>query len=401
MVRPRVIFINRVYWPSLAATAQLLTDLAEGLSSRGWPVHVIAAGNEAGEHQGVTIHRTGEGDQHGGLISRARNYLRFIRQVRAELRTLLQPGDIVVVMTDPPLLGAAVTAVATKCGARVIHWIQDIYPEIVSEHVGFAARVAMFPLRLKRDSAWRNSAVCVTLGETMARLIANHGVDRTRVAIVPNWAPRELQTRIDPAELAAQRIAWGLNDKFIIAYSGNLGRVHEFAAVIEAAAILRTHPEFVFLFLGTGARRKEVQSAIDARQLPNVRLLPAAPRTALSASLGAADVQLVTLKPEFAALVYPSKLAGLLAAGRPVIFVGPPEGEIAALLQKAGCGASFAPDNGASLADTLTQWQADSKQRTDLSHHARSAYEKYFNYESALTQWEQILTQSTARESRL
>lgn len=400
MSRSRVIFINRVYWPSLAATAQLLTDLAEGLASGGWPVHVIATGHEVGPHEGVTIHRTGEGEQHGGLISRARNYWRFIRRVRAELRSLLRPGDLVVVMTDPPMLGAAVTSVATKRGARVIHWVQDIYPEIVSAHLGLAARALLFPLSVKRDSAWRRAAACVVLGETMANAVATLGVDRARVAIVPNWAPRELQALVSPAEIAAQRSAWGLAGKFVVAYSGNLGRVHEFAAILEAAAILRDRPEFVFLFIGSGARLREVQSVIETRQLTNVRILPPAPRATLAASLGSADVQLVTLKPQFAALVYPSKLAGVLAAGRPVIFVGPPDGEIAALLKQSDCGASFAPDNAANLAQTLIQWQADVTQRTGLSSHARSAYEKHFSFESALAHWEKILEEDSSRESR-
>src|SRR4051812_16548872 len=207
MVRSRVIFVNRVYWPSLAATAQLLTDLAEGLAGRGWTVEVIAAGNDAAVHNGVTVHRTGDGDQHGGLISRARNYWRFIHRVRAELRKNLQPGDVVVAMTDPPMLGAALTALATKRGAHVVHWIQDVYPEIVGTHVGFVASVALLPLRLKRDSAWRSASASVVLGETMARLIGSHGVKPGRIAIAPNWAPRELHQPASETEIAAQRAA--------------------------------------------------------------------------------------------------------------------------------------------------------------------------------------------------
>lgn len=391
MARPRIIFVNRVYWPSLAATAQLLTDLAEGLAHRGWPVHVIAAGNDAGSRHAVTIHRTGEGDRHGGLISRAGNYWRFIRRVRAELRSIIQPGDVVVAMTDPPMLGAAITAVATKHGARVIHWVQDIYPEIVSAHVGFLARAALLPLRLKRDSAWRNASACVVLGETMARLIGSHGVDRNHIVIAPNWAPRELHHPANADDLAAQRATWELDDKFIVAYSGNLGRVHEFAAILDAAEHLRDRPEFIFLFIGTGARLGEVQSAITSRKLTNVRILPPASRNDLAASLGAADVQLVTLKPEFAAFVYPSKLAGVLAAARPVIFVGQPAGEIATLIEQCDCGISFAPVNGVGLAKMLIRWQADPEHRLGLSRRARIAYEKHFTFESALNQWEDLV----------
>ena len=391
MGRSRVIFINRVYHPSQAATAQLLTDLAEGLARRGWPVHVIATGEKSGELQGVTIHRTGEGEQHGGLISRARNYWRFIRRAREELARLVQPGDVVVVMTDPPLLGAALTGIATRRNARVIHWIQDIYPEIVTAHLGVLLGWPLFPLKVKRDTAWRAGHRCVVLGETMARQVASQGVPRDRLAVIPNWAPRELQAAATPAEIAAQRADWGVANKFVIAYSGNLGRVHEFNAIIEAAAALQTQTEIIFLFIGTGARLADVRSAVQVNQLRNVRFLPPAPREKLAASLAAADVQLVTLKPAFAPLVYPSKLAGVLAAGRPVIFIGPCDGEIAQLLEREECGATIAPENGTPLAGLLTEWRADAAHRIRLGQHARLAYEKHFTADAAIARWEEIL----------
>jgi hypothetical protein len=331
---PRVIFVNRVYWPSTAATAQLLTDLAEGLAARGWPVHVIAAGNEPGPHHGVVIHRTGDGEQHGGLLSRSLNYWRFIRHSRRRLATLAQPGDVVVPMTDPPMLGAAITATALDRGAGVVPWIQDIYPEIVTAHVGALASLPLWPLRLKRNAAWRSARCCVTVGQDMAQAIVGQGVPADKVTVVSNWAPRELQAEPTAAAIAARRATWGLMDKFVVAYSGNLGRVHEFAAVIEAAGLLKTRREIVFLFIGTGARFDEIRSAAQARGLDNTRFLPPEPREQLAAALAAADAQLVTLKPDFARLVYPSKLAGVLAAGRPILFVGPPEGEIASLLAR-------------------------------------------------------------------
>src|SRR4051812_24956868 len=126
----RVIFVNRVYWPSTSATAQLLTDLAEGLVSQGWDVHVVTAGGTSAQQNGVAIHRTRTPGKHGGLVSRALNHRSFLRAARKELDALLQPGDVVVALTDPPTLGAMVAASAGAHGARVIQWIQDIYPEI-------------------------------------------------------------------------------------------------------------------------------------------------------------------------------------------------------------------------------------------------------------------------------
>lgn len=388
---PRVIFINRVYWPSTAATAQLLTDLAEGLAARGWSVQVIAAGEASTRHNGVTIHRTGESEQHGGLISRAINHRRYRRQAQRQLASLIQPGDVVVAMTDPPMVGAVVTKLAITRGARVIHWIQDIYPEIVTAHVGVLAAWPLTLLRARRDAAWLAARCCVTLGEDMARKVVSRGVPAGRTALVPNWAPRELQAPAAADAIAARRAAWGVTGKFVVAYSGNLGRVHEFAAVLDAAGRLKANPDIVFLFIGTGARFEEVRTAARTRRLANVRLLPPEPREQLAAALAAADAQLVTLKPGFARLVYPSKLAGVLAAGRPVLFVGPPECEIARLLAHDQCGVTVGPDDGAHLAATITALQADRARGDQLGRDARAVYERQFTFAAALTRWEEIL----------
>jgi colanic acid biosynthesis glycosyl transferase WcaI len=394
-VFPRIIFVNRVYWPAEAATAQLLTDLAEGLAARGWPVHVIAAGEASGQRNGVTIHRTGPGEQHGGFLSRVLNYGRFRRNAQRQLATLVGPGDIVVLMTDPPMLGTA-ASVAVRRGARIVHWIQDIYPEIVTAHVGPIASVPLWPLRVLRNAAWRSATRCVTLGEDMAQAVAREGVPAGHTAIVPNWAPRELQSPPAPADISAQRAAWGLADKFIVAYSGNLGRVHEFAALIGAAERLQSRREIVFLFIGSGARFAEVRSAALTRGLVNIRFLPPAPRARLAVSLAAADAQFVTVRPAFADLVYPSKLVGVLAAGRPVLFVGPPAGDISRLLERTQCGATFAPDQADKLAGAVEQWQADPERCAQLGRRARAAYAAQFTFESALARWEEIFRQTRA-----
>lgn len=393
---PRVIFLNRVYWPSTAATAQLLTDLAEGLAANGWTIHVIATGENPTRRNGVTIHATRGDEKHGGLISRAINYGRYRRQAQRQLATLVQPGDVVVAMTDPPMLGAAVTALARHRGAKLVHWIQDIYPEILAAHLGALATVPLWPLRRQRDRAWLAAHRCVTLGEDMTRMLESRGVPPSQIAFVPNWAPRDLQTAASAEAVAARRAAWDLTGKFVVAYSGNLGRVHEFAAVLAAAGQLKSHRDIVFLFIGAGARFDEVRATARSRGLDNVRLLPPESRADLAAALGAADAQLVTLRPGFARLVYPSKLAGVLAAGRPVLFVGPTDGEIARLLAREDCGAALDPADGTGLAATITDWQANPARCQELGRRARATYERQFTFATALAQWNEILRRAAA-----
>ncbi len=393
---PRVIFVNRVYWPSTAATAQLLTDLAEGLALRGWTVEVIATGMDDTVRNGVTIHRTGGGGEHGGMISRARNYRKFLRDAAARITALARPGDILVPMTDPPMLGAAVAKAAPE-GAHVVHWIQDIYPEIAAAHFGFLASLALEPLRRKRDAAWNSAAGCVTLGEDMAALVSEQGVLRSRITILPNWAPRELHVQPPAADHADLRARWGLADKFIVTYSGNLGRVHDSDTLIEAAARLRDAPGIALLFVGSGARFERIARSARQRALGNIRLLPAVPRAQLPQLLGAADAHLVTLLPAYRQLVYPSKLAGVLAAGRPVLFVGPADSEIARLVRESGCGAACLPGDATGLAQLIRRLADDVALRKAQSERARQLYTERFTGDAALAGWDALLRRVAAR----
>lgn len=394
MDKPRVIFANRVYWPDESATAQLLSDLAPALVQRGREVHVIAGGCGPAEHAGVTVHRTGGDNSVRGLRSRVASYWSYLRAARRLISRLARPGDCVVIKTDPPMLAAALTGRALAQGARVVQWVQDIYPEIAWQHAGAAWKPFLLPLRCARDRAWRASAFCVPVGEDMAGLVRGRGVAPERVRVLPNWAPREMETLPSRPEVEALRSASGWDGKFVAAYSGNLGRVHEFATVLGAAAQLRDRSEFRFVFIGTGARHGEVAAAVHHDGLENVQLLPARPRTQLAASLGSVDAHVVTLLPGFESLVHPSKVAGALAAGKPIAFVGPLQSALAGFLRAEGCGAVFAPGEAQALAATLSEWRAQPERHAALARAARAAYEKHFRFAHVLAAWKRLLDEA-------
>ena len=391
MPESRVFFVNRVYWPAEAATARLLTDLAEALAARGWEVHVIAAGAGPDANRGVTIHRTGGSERHGGLVSRTLNFRRFLAAARRELAGHVGPGDVVVLMTDPPTLAAAGTGPARSRGARVVQWIHDIYPEIVAAHAGAWLAPALWPLRRARNGAWRAADLCVALDADMVGTVRDQGVRAEASLVLPNWAPPELDAPAGAEAVAAQRRDWELEGRFVAAYFGNLGRVHEFSCLLAAAQLLRDEPGIVFLFAGEGARYDEVRTAVEARRLGNVRFLPAQPRDRLAAALAAADVHFVTLRPGFERLVSPSKLAGVLAAARPVLFVGPGRSGLAALLAREECGLSLAPSEAGGLAAAIRTLRGDPARRQALGRAARGCYERHFTFAAAVARWDGLL----------
>jgi len=370
---PRVIFVNRFYWPDEPATAQLLTDLAESLAASGLRVAIITSqpirhkGLRHELRHGVEIIRVGGlriGRRHALL--KALDFLSFSFGALRKLSALLRPDDTLVVMTDPPLLGLPATRLARYRGASVVHWVQDIYPEIAMA-VSNASFAKIF--RASRDRAWRRADACVALGTDMAGFIQSRGVDPAHITISPNWAPAGLGPL--PAEATATlRKTWGLEGKFVVMYAGNLGRVHDLEPLLDLATALAHEPAIVFVLVGDGAQKSRLQSAATERGLTNLRFQPAQPRERLGETLALGDLHLVTLRENCAQLVFPSKLYGIAAMGRPVLFIGPKLGELARTIAHHAFGHTCSRDEIASAAAVIQQLQTSPDVRVCLSRSA-------------------------------
>jgi glycosyltransferase involved in cell wall biosynthesis len=299
-------------------------------------------------------------------------------------------------MTDPPLLAILATPLARWRGARVVHWVQDIYPELATALTGAKWLRILRPLR---DRAWRRAVTCVVPGDDMAAYLAGRGVEK--IAMIPNWAPAGLAP-MPPVAADALRDAWGLRGKFIVAYSGNLGRVHDLLPLLDTAAALQAETGIVLVFIGDGAQRDALETAAQKRGLNNVRFFPAQPRAQLAETLALGDVHFVTLRPGCETLVFPSKLHGIAAIGRPVLFVGPRDCALARLVAGRGMGAVFAREETALLAKAIRSLYYDAARQRAWSKAAEEFHRETGGVERAVAEWRKLLhTPSTAIESRL
>jgi glycosyltransferase involved in cell wall biosynthesis len=396
----RVIFVNRFYWPDEPATAQLLTDLAESLAATGIAVTVVTShpgrpGIPPREiHRGVEIIRV-RSPRLGrkNLLKRALDFATFIRGARREVARCARPGDTLVAMTDPPLLGAALAGIAKKKALRLIHWVQDVFPEVA---MAVGHRFTSLVLGW-RDRAWLAADACVVLGTDMAGQLRARGVPENRIHLCPNWSPRGLTAQ--PADAAHDlRADWDLVGKFVVLYSGNLGRVHDFSAIVPLAKALIDDPEIVFVFVGDGARRPPLESAVREQRLTNVRFFPAQPRQRLAETLALGDVHLVTLRAGCERLVFPSKLYGITAVGRPVIFIGPRDCEVARTIESQFFGYAFARDAVHELADALTALRANPAQCENLARHAVDFFERGGGLDAAVRRWKTLLERKPLAE---
>jgi len=389
MASPSLLFLNRVYPPAAGATGELLAELAPELVKAGWQVTVVtgpAPGAPASEiADGVRVERV------GGLpltrTSHARRVLSYLTLYpRLLWRALRLPrAEVIVTLTDPPLQCMLGPLLKACKGSRLVHWAQDLYPEL-AEEMEVLPRHGLRARLLRRLSTWalNRSDRNIVIGRCMKSRLEERGVAAGTMVVIPNWGHRTIadcglriadcgglhpdegarasnpeRARRDVDENSFRR-EHDLMGRFVVMYSGNLGLAHPFAAMLEAAERLQpVLPQVVFLFVGQGPRLPWVMEQARQRQLANVRFLPLQPRANLGQSLRAADVHLASMREDLCGLVVPSKVYGVLAAGRPCLFLGPPESEAAQLILRAGCGAVLPSTDGAKVAQCLEHWATD------------------------------------------
>ncbi|MFO0697959.1 MAG: glycosyltransferase family 4 protein [Nitrospira sp.] len=397
-----MVFINRFFYPDQSATSQLLTDLAFHFAEKSHPVTVITSRQLYGdarsllppqeELRGVKICRVWSTRfGRAKLLGRALDYATFYLGVAAALFKMVRAGDTVIAKTDPPLISVVAAAITTLSGARLINWTQDLFPEIAGALDITGTRILEPGLRWLRNRALKMAACNIVIGEHMAGRLRGEGVPASTIRVIHNWADsvavRPIAHHDNPL-----RIDWNLQDKFVVGYSGNLGRAHEFQTILQAAEQLACSPTIRFLFIGDGAQLLALRQAVDQRGLSNVLFQPYQPRDRLSYSLSASDLHLVSLRPELEGLIVPSKFYGIAAVGRPVLFMGSPTGEIARILREHHCGYTVGIGDTNQTVAIIAKLAGDESECRCLGQAARSALEQFYDRQVAFRAWDELLT---------
>lgn len=404
----KTVFVNRYFYPDHSATSQLLSDLAFELASNlardGAEVHVVTSCQRyddpdallaAAENcHGVHVHRVWTSRfGRNSLPGRAMDYLTFYFSAAWCLWRTLRRDDVVVAKTDPPLISVVAMVVAKLRGATLINWVQDLFPE-VAEALGVKAVHAGAPLlRWLRNISLRAAANNVVLGERMAARLLEQGVAPQAVTIIHNWSDSEEIHPVAPQENTL-RDEWTLNGKFVVGYSGNMGRAHEFSTLLDAAEELHKDAKIVFIFIGSGAQRPWIEEMVRRRGLSNIIFKPYQPREKLAVSLSVPDLHVISLKPELEGLIVPSKFYGIAAAGRPTLFIGDTQGEIAQILRQHHCGVSATIGDVESVVREICFLAYHQPQVSVLlGVNARRLFEQRFTQSCAFFAWRQVLRQ--------
>ena len=387
-----IAFFNRSFYPDNAATGQLLTDLAEDLVRlhgcrvtvvTGPPLMPVPSSGElkrvsAGvlvdreTYRGVEIWRAkGTRFDKRRFAGRATNYLTyFVSAVWAGL--CLDKPDVTVALTDPPIIGLAAWVSGKRFGAPLVMSYRDLFPEVTALLEDFHSDTINALLQRVNRFLCSKAARVVALGETMRRrLIDDKGAPPERTVIIPDWADTSAIAPGPKRNRFAE--ANGLADKFVVMHSGNIGLSQSLDTVVEAAALLRDLTDVQVVFQGDGVKKGDLEARAAALGLTNVSFLPFAAKDRLGESFAAADVFIVSLQRGLAGYIVPSKLYGILAAGRPYVAAVEETCEVASITRARECGLVAEPGNARDLADQILAFYRDREMTTRYGANARRA----------------------------
>ena len=390
-----IVILCHYFWPEEMATAEMVSGVAFELSKQGLPIAAIA-GQPAYRNRGAFLPRTTS--QHGVVIRRVWS-TRFNKNnpagrilntatfaVSAFLAALFfpNPGGYLAV-TNPPLLPWVAALVGFLRRRPCYLLIHDVYPEIAIalDKIPPGSAVARFWGWLNRQ-CYRRADRIIVLGSCMARAIHPYlrESERGKTVIIQNWADGE---RIQPVPSGENPLLQelGLEDKFVVSYSGNIGLFHEIETIAKAAKALENRADIHFLFIGDGAQHVWLKNFLEEEKLANATLLPFQPKDRLPTTLTACDAGLVSLKDEATGYCVPSKFYGMLAAGKAIIAIANEASEVAEAVQRHGCGMVIPPGNAGLLRQAIESLAKDKTRAQKMGSKARIAFRQ--NYSLAKT----------------
>jgi colanic acid biosynthesis glycosyl transferase WcaI len=400
----RIWILSEHYYPEETATGHIVAYIAEGLTDE-YEVRVISAqptyhqrGSKAPAkeiHNSVLINRCWSTNLDRNVI-----WKRLINLVTISLSIFLSSvfrigkGDIVLVVTNPPLLPFLTRFAAWLRRARVVLLVHDVYPEvIVASGITADDTVLVRLIRWANQKLYRSMDHIVVLGRDMKALtllkLGTDVVDDHKVSIIPNWADL---AEIEPAERTSNTLLneLGLLDKFVIQYAGNMGYVHDVETIIAAAALLRDLPDVHFLFIGSGAKQEWLEQEIERHGLENVTLIGQQPRSEQNIFLNACDVAIMALLPGMLGVSVPSRSYNILAAGKPILGVLNKESEIALMIEEEAIGWVVEPQNAAALVAIIREISQDRAAIHAIRERARTVAEGKYTAEHALQKFRNV-----------
>jgi colanic acid biosynthesis glycosyl transferase WcaI len=396
----RLTLVNQFYAPDISPTAQLAASLAEHRADQDDEVTVITG--RAGYLEGLSptgqlrtgpalrVRRVWTPDLgKSSLWRRLLGYVTFLLGATARL-LVLPRQDVVIAMTTPPfVVMSAVLHKLVHRRARVVLWSMDCYPD-AAERFGELRRGGRLSRLQRRLNRWafRHIDHVVGLDGAMVELLETQyaaGPPRPRFSVIPNWERLDLFPPVVDVDPWPGYDTLDVGDRTVILYLGNTGVGHRFDTVLDAAEVLRD--EAVFVMVGGGARWADLAGAVEARGLTNVALHSYVAKDLTPAVMAGAHGALITLDDRSLGVMSPSKLHANLAAGLPVLYVGPAGSNVDEAITRFDCGTSLREGDVAGLVAAVRTLRDD----TAVGANARKAFDEAYSDVATLPRFDEVI----------
>ena len=387
----RILILTTVYPPDPASVGQHISDLAMALAKRGHIVRVLTA-DSSYDNPSIRFPRY---ERFGNLeiirlrwssFGKSSMIVRLIGQISFVFQTLIKTlfgykPDIVLITTAPPLGVISAYIVSKLRKLKLVYWVMDINPdEAIALGVVKKSSILAILLDFMNKITISNSHGIIVLDAKMARRIKNKATLKREPIIIPPW-PYEDALKKSNSNGMKFRAEYGLENKFIVMYSGNHSCVHPLDTIIEAAKQLEHRKDIVFLFVGGGVEKKKVEQAIK-NGAQNILSLPYQPLSQLGESLSAADVHVVVMGEAMVGIVHPCKIYGAMAVGRPILAIAPENSHISDIINKYKIGLRFNHgDIDGVVKGILTFAGMDKEERESMGRNAVRAIKEEFSQE--------------------
>ena len=407
MQEKHIALVCQHFYPEMLSTGLLMTQLAVGLTKRGWSLRVYCGqpvyqdATRVGErypkrevYKGVEIVRVGAlGSGRKTILSRMVNWLTFLMGVALYLWRDRKQLEGVINTTNPSIIGVVALFARCTLGLPYVTIVHDIYPDIAVQ-LGILKQKS----RIRAIWSWltqrilRQSRGIIVLGRDMLQLVAKKvGSADTPIVVIPNWADPEILRFIPPEQNRFMQ-EHDLHRHFVVQYAGRMGRTHNLEVLLDSAEILRDHP-ILFQFIGDGTKRNQLARLARQNGLHNVQFLPYQPIGQLAETLSAADLAVVCLDKAHTGVSVPSRTYGIMACGRPILALLDAASEIGRTIQEAECGIVLPDATGDQVATNIQALAENATRLTCMSDNSYRAFQQRFTLPIALQSYDRYLRQ--------
>ncbi|MBM4168825.1 MAG: glycosyltransferase family 4 protein [Ignavibacteria bacterium] len=401
-MRSRICIFTEHYYPDESATGYILTRIAEGICAQ-FHVQVFT------KHLGRGVEPS-SGNHHirnqvhvqrcrGTHLDKNRVANRIVNIITLSLAMFwrgvfeVRRDDVVLAVTNPPTMPFVVMMVCLVKRARYVLLIHDVYPDVlVATSLIRSGDLLARLLDWLSSLNYRNAVGVIVLGRDMKERVLRKTTEiRDRIHLIPNWADTG---EIAPAGKTENRLLkeHALCDKFVVQYSGNMGRTHDLETLLGAATMLSNDANIHFLVLGAGAKRKSFEDAVRSAGLKNVTILHPEARDHLDVLLAACDIAIIPFIGGMSGISVPSRMYNIMAAGRPILAVADEDSELGLVVREEEIGWVVPTAQPRRLAETIREIRLNPGRLTEMGKRARQAAESKYTFPAILAQVRKVLT---------